>query len=167
MRISIVSAFLGLLILGPGGEPLPAQSQQLPAAQVRLPKGTEIIVRMDYGVSSKAARAGDPVYMKVARAVVHAGAIVIPEDAPVKGEVAEANPPGGLGKTGSVVIVAEYVTVDEKRIRLSGSTADHGKSARASAADGVVSIPLGALGKGKNVNIEAGTLFFAYTEEDY
>lgn len=167
MRISIVSAFLGLLLLGAEGGPLPAQSQQAPATQVRLPKGTEIVVRLDYGVSSKAARTGDPIYMKVARAVAHAGAVVIPEDAPVKGEVAEANPPGGFGKPGNVVIVAEYVTIGEKRVRISGSTADRGKSARASAADGVVSIPLGALGKGKNVNIEAGTLFLAYTEEDY
>lgn len=155
---------LPALLLAAG--PLPAQQDPAPrvASQVRLPKGTEIRIRMDYGVSSRAARVDDPVHMKVAEAVAHDGAIVIPEGAPVKGHVTEVSPPGGFGKTGSVVIAAEYVTVGEDRIRLSGSTADRGRAGGASANDGVLSIPLG---RGKHVNIEAGTLFTAYTDQNY
>ncbi len=135
-----------------------------PAPHIRLPRDTPVKVRMDYGVSSKAARVDDPVYMKVAEAVAYNGAIVIPAGAPVKGHVAEVTPPGGFGKSGSVVIAAEYVTVGEDRIRLSGSTADHGTAGGASVTDGVLSVPLG---KGKHVNIEAGTLFIAYTDQNY
>lgn len=164
MRVSISAAFLGLLLLGAASDRLPAQPQAVAAPQIRLPKDTPIKVRMDYGVSSKAARVDDPVYMKVAEDVAYKGAVVIPAGAPVKGRVSEVTPPGGFGKSGSVVIIADYVTVGEDRVRLSGSTADRGKPGGAAVADGVLSIPLGT---GKHVNIEAGTLFIAYTEQNY
>lgn len=134
------------------------------APQIQLPRDTPVRVRMDYGVSSKAARVDDPVYMKVAEAVACNGVIVIPAGAAVKGHVSEVDAPGGFGKAGSVVIAAEYVTVGEDRIRLSGSTFDNGRPARASVTNGVLSVPLG---KGKHVNIEAGTLFTAYTDQNY
>lgn len=158
--------FPALLLSAVCAAPVSAQQEtsQHPAAQVRLPKDTPVAIRTDYGVSSKAARVDDPIYMKVAKAVSYKGMVVIPEDAPVKGRISEVTPPGGFGKTGSVVIVAEYVTVGEDRIRLSGSTEDHGKPGGASATDGVLTIPLG---KGKHVNIEAGTVFIAYTEQNY
>ena len=161
MRKILLSALL--LAAGPAG---PLFSQQVPGAapQIRLPRGMEIRIRMDYGVSSKAARVGDPVYMKVAEDVVSKGAIVIPEGTPVKGHVTEVSAPGGFNKSGSVVIAVEYLTVGEDRIRLTGSTANYGRPAGASVTDGVLSVPLG---KRKHVNIEAGTLFLAYTEQDY
>jgi hypothetical protein len=144
--------------------PLPAQPQGAAAARVRLPRDTPVAIRTDYGVSSKAARLDDPVYMKVAKAVSYQGSIVIPEGAPVKGRVSDVTPPGGFGKSGNVVITAEYVTVGEDRIRLSGSTGDRGKPGGPSVTDGVLSVPLG---KGRHVNIEAGTLFIAYTDQNY
>jgi hypothetical protein len=106
----------------------------------------------------------DPVYLKVAEDVAYNGAIVIPAGAPVKGRVSKASPPGAFGKTGSVVIDAEYITVNERRISVSGSTADRGRPGGAAVTEGVLSVPLG---KSKYVNIEAGTLFLAYTEQDY
>jgi len=164
MRVSMSAVFLGLLLLGAAGDRLPAQSQAAAAPQIRLPRDTPVKVRTDYGVSSKAARVDDPVYMKVAEAVAYKGAVVIPAGAPVKGHVSEVTPPGGFGKSGSVVIAADYVMVGEDRIRLSGSTADLGKPGGASVTDGVLSVPLG---RGKHVNIEAGTLFIAYTDRNY
>ena len=158
--------FTALLLAAACAGPVSAQQEtdQRPAAQIRLPKDTPVAVRTDYGVSSKAARVDDPIYMKVAKAVSYKGTVVIPEGAPVKGRVSEVTPPGGFGKTGSVVIIAEYVTVGEDRIRLSGSTEDRGKPGGASVTDGVLSVPLG---RGKHVNIEAGTLFIAYTDQNY
>ena len=134
------------------------------ARQIRLPRDTPVKVRMDYGVSSKAARVDDPVYMKVAETVSYNGAIVIPAGSDVKGHVSKVDSPSGFGKAGSVVIAAEYVTVGEDRIRLSGSTSDYGRPVRAAVTDGVLSVPLG---KGRPVNIEAGTLFTAYTDQNY
>lgn len=164
MRVPTIAAFVGLLVLGAVEVPILAQPQVTAAPQVRLPKDTPIKVRMDYGVSSKTARVDDAVYMKVAEDIAYKGAVVIPAGAPVKGRVSEVTPPGGFGKSGSVVIMADYVTVGEDRIRLSGSTADRGKPGGASVTEGVLSIPLG---KGKHVNIEAGTLFIVYTEQNY
>lgn len=146
---------------------LPQAAPPLPAIArpaIRLPKDAPVKVRLDYGVSSKSARIDDPVYMKVAEAVVYNGVVVIPEGAIVKGRVTDVTAPGGFGKTGSVVITAEYVTIGEDRIRLYGNTADYGKKGGASVNEGVLSIPLG---RGKHVNLEAGTLFMAYTEQNY
>lgn len=164
MRVPAIAAFFGLLFLGAMEVPTPAQPQGTAAPQVRLPKDTPVTVRMDYGVSSKAARVDDAVYMKVAEDVAYKGVVVIPAGAPVRGRVSEVTPSGGFGRSGSVVIAADYVTVGEDRIRLSGSTEDRGKRGGASVTDGVLSVPLG---KGKHVNIEAGTLFIAYTEQNY
>lgn len=161
-RILLVGfAAIGLAAQAPAQQA--AETQRVPA-EIRLPRGTEIRVRTDYGISSKAARVDDAVYLKVAQAVAYNGAIVIPAGAPVKGHVSEVTAPGGFGKTGSVVIDADYVIVGEDRIKLSGSTADRGRPIGASVNEGVLRVPLG---KGMNVNIEAGTLFLAYTEQAY
>ncbi|MBK6492673.1 MAG: hypothetical protein IPF97_13580 [Sphingomonadales bacterium] len=164
MRTPIVTAFLGLLLLGAAVDRLGAEPPAEAAKIVRLPRGTEIKVRTDYGISSKAARVDDAVYLKVADAVAYNGIIVIPAGASVKGHVSEVTAPGGFGKTGSVVIDADYVIVGEDRIKISGSTAERGRPIGASVNEGVLRVPLG---KGKNVNIEAGTLFLAYTEQAY
>lgn len=162
MSLSIVLASLGLFLAQAETSAPPPQTTASPA--VRLPKDAPVKVRLDYGVSSKSARVDDAVYMKVAEAVVYNGVIVIPEGAPVTGRVTEVNAPGGFGKAGSIVITAEYVTVGEDRIRLSGNTASYGRKGGASVNNGVLSIPLGG---GKPVNLEAGTLFMAYTERAY
>ena len=164
MRTPIVTEFLGLLLLGAAVDRLGAEHTAEAAKIVRLPRGTEIKVRTDYGISSKAARVDDAVYLKVADAVAYNGIIVIPAGASVKGHVSEVTAPGGFGKTGSVVIDADYVIVGEDRIKISGSTAERGRPIGASVNEGVLRVPLG---KGKNVNIEAGTLFLAYTEQAY
>ena len=164
MRRPIVSAFLGLVLLSGTAGHLEAEPQAEAAKAVRLPRGTEIRVRTDYGISSKAARVDDAVYLKVAEAVAYNGVIVIPAGASVKGHVSDVTAPGGFGKTGSVVIDADYVMVGEDRIKVSGSTAERGRPIGASVNEGVLRVPLG---KGKNVNIEAGTLFLAYTEQAY
>jgi hypothetical protein len=99
--------------------------------------------------------------MKVAQAVAFNGVIVIPEGAPVKGRVSEAS---GSGKSGSIVIMAEYVVVGDDRIPLYGTTADQKKKSGISVNDGVISIPLG---RSRAANLVAGTVFFAYTDQNY
>ena len=86
MRTPIVTAFLGLLLLGAAVDRLGAEPPAEAAKIVRLPRGTEIKVRTDYGISSKAARVDDAVYLKVADAVAYNGIIVIPAGASVKGQ---------------------------------------------------------------------------------
>ena len=163
---STLAAIFALAFVGP----MTVSAQQSPVAvkpAVRLPRGTEVLVRLDYGVSSKAAKVGDPIYMRVVTAVRYNGVIVIPEDAPVKGNVSEASPAGGLGQSGILVIGAEYVGVGDDRIRLQGSTEDRRKKPNASVSNGVLSVPLGSLSKGKAANLVAGTQFLAYTVQDY
>lgn len=165
MQWHFLSVFVtvGLLV-----DPAYAQMQPAPPAavrNVRLPKGTPVRVRMDYGVSAKAARVGDPVYLKVVRAVMSKDLIVIPEGSLVTGRVVEASPPGG-GRPGALVIDMEFVAVSDGRIRLAGSTADRGSARATTVNEGMLTVPLGS-GSGKNANIPAGTEFTAYTDRDY
>ena len=65
-RILLVGfAAIGLAAQAPAQQA--AETQRVPA-EIRLPRGTEIRVRTDYGISSKAARVDDAVYLKVAQA---------------------------------------------------------------------------------------------------
>ena len=162
MRVAIVSACLCALLFGGGAPSAPAaEAEQAAARAIRLPRDAPVPVRLDYGVSAKSARVDDPVYMKVAQAVAYNGVVVIPEGAPVKGRVSEA---GGSGASADIVIMAEYVTVGEDRIRLYGTTADQKKKRAVSVNDGVLTIPLG---RRKTVNLPAGSVFFAYTDQNY
>lgn len=164
MRTTIASALAGLLLLGTAVDRLHGEPAAEAEKSIRLPRGTEIRVRTDYGISAKAARVGDLVYLKVASPVAHNGIIVIPTDAPVMGHISEVTAPGGLGVAGAVVIDADYVTVGEDRIKISGSTARRGRPNGPSMNDRTLRVPLG---RSKAVNIEAGTMFLAYTEQAY
>lgn len=165
MRGPIVSIILAALLLATNAARASAEPQAEAVAKVfRLPRGTEILIRTDYGISSKAARLDDPVYLKVARDVAYKGVVIIPAGSSVRGHVSDVTAPGSFGKAGSVTIDADYIQIGEDRIRLSGSTANGGQAGGASVNEGVLRVPLG---KGKNVNIEAGTLFLAYTDQNY
>lgn len=160
MRGTFLTSILALgLLAGPLAAETAAPAPPPKAALVRLPKGTPVRVRMDYGVSAKAAREGDPVYLKVAAPVVANGVVIIPADSRVTARITEAGPT-------ALVIDMEYVDTGEARIRLTGSTEDR-KSVRTAGVDnGVVTVPLGGR-SGKSVNIAAGTAFTAYTARDY
>lgn len=166
-QFAIVFTALGLL--GTAAPPLdaqtPPQPPSAPVREVRLAKGTPVRVKMDYGVSVKAARVGDPVYLKTVGDVAAKGAVIIPDGSRVTGRVTEASEAEGRNGA-SLVIEMEYVDTGAARIRLAGSTAERGKVRTSSISEGVVTVPFGAQ-KGKSANIEAGTMFTAYTDRDY
>ena len=161
-----LSAFLALgLIATNAAAQVQPQPPSAPVRQIRLAKGTPVPVRMDYGVSAKSARVGDPVYLKVVAPVPQKGVVVIPEGSVVTGRVTTASPPSG-GQAGELVIEMESVDTGKGRIPLTGSTGDRGRVRTTSVNEGVLTVPFGAQ-KGKNANIEAGTVFTAYTDRDY
>lgn len=166
MRRHHLKALLALgLFSGVASAQTPPQPPSTPVREARLPKGTPVRVKMDYGVSAKAARVGDPVYLKTVGNVGAKGVLIIPEGSRVTARVAEASAAEGRSAA-SLVIEMEYVDTGQARIRLAGTTADRGKVRTSSISEGVVTVPFGAQ-KGKNANIEAGTEFTAYTDRDY
>lgn len=166
MRRHHLKAFLALgLFSGAAAAQTPAQPPSAPVREVRLPKGTPVRVKMDYGVSAKAARVGDPVYLKTVGNVGAKGVVIIPEGSRVTGRVTEASEAGARSGA-SLVIEMELVDTGTARIRLAGTTADRGKVRTSSISEGVVTVPFGTQ-RSKNANIEAGTEFTAYTDRDY
>jgi hypothetical protein len=163
-RLTII-LLVALTSAGNAQTPQPQTSAEKPL--VRLARGTPIRIVLPYGVSSKAAKVGDPVYLRVAEAVQSQGIILIPEGSAVQAHVAEATPPGGLGRAGSIRIDAEAVTFEGGRIRLEGSLSAGGQSQRPGVAQGVVTVPLGSRGAAAKANLEAGTVFVATTARDF
>lgn len=161
MRGTYLTSILALgLLSGPIAAETPQTVAPPKAPAIRLAQGTPVRVRMDYGVSAKAAREGDPVYLKVAAPVMAKdGAVIIPPDSRVTARITQASPT-------ALVIDMEYVETGEARFRLTGSTEDR-KAVRTTGVDnGVVTVPLGR-GPGKSANIPAGTMFTAYIARDY
>lgn len=151
-----------------GASPIPAQQPTEAAANlIRVPRGTPLRIAFQYGVSSRAAKAGDKVYLRVVEPVLHRAVTIIPADSVVEAVVARVRAPGEFGNAGALEIDAEFVRVGEDRIPLQGSIGSEAASSVASANQGVVTVPFGSLRRGKSANIEAGTAFVVYTARDY
>lgn len=159
------------ILLLSAAAPVAAADQQGAAATapvpVRLPRGTAVRVAFQYGVSSRAAREGDKVYLRVVEPVLYKGEVVIPVDATVEALVTRARAPGDYGGAGALQIDAEFVRIGDDRIPLQGSIGSEAAASRATAGQGVVTVPFGSLRRGKSANIEAGTVFIVTTIRDY
>lgn len=175
MRLSILVA--GLLILAGaamGGPALAKAKPKRPVAApvvLRLPQGTEVKVRTETELSSKSAKVGDAVPMRVIDPVRYRERIVIPAGAMVTGRVTEVKGRGMLGKSGKLEIAVESVNVGKASIRLrgarNGAAMNGGTQTALKVAGAVVASPLVLLAPGRSAVIEAGTEFVAYTNEDY
>lgn len=137
------------------------------AGLIRVPRGTPLKVAFQYGVSARAAKTGDRIFLRVTEPVSSRGKIVIPAGSVVEAVVSNVRAPGDYGRAGALEIDAEFVRVGEDRLPLRGAIGSRGADNRASVTDGVVTVPFGSLGRGKSTNIEAGTAFVVYTARDY
>lgn len=153
--------------------PLAAQTPAPAKAEIILPKDTPVKIVLAYGVSAKAARAEDVVYMRVFEAVSHKGRTIIPEGASVQGRVTRAVAPGGGGRPGVLEIDAEYVVTDDARYRVTGAISTTGLNQTPSASTGLsnaagggLTVPLGGR-KAGNANLSAGDGFVARVARDY
>jgi hypothetical protein len=96
------------------------------------------------------------------------GVTVIDKGAPAVGHVTEAQPKKGFGRKGKLNFSIDTVqSVSEENIRLRSSKTASGSDSYGTA--GVVTLltgPLGALVKGKDVEVPAGTGFTIYIDGD-
>jgi hypothetical protein len=155
--------------------PIPVVAQTPPPAkaEILLPKDTPVKIVLAYGISAKAAKIDDMVYMRVFEAVAHQGRTIIPEGASVQGRVTRAVAPGGGGRPGVLEIDAEFVVTEDARYRVTGaiSTAGldqtpSGSTGLGNAAGGSLTVPLGGR-KAGNANLSAGDGFVARVARDY
>ena len=140
--------------------------------EITIPAGTLIPVRLMEDIGSKKSDEGDIFRYQVARDVIHAGSIVIPENTAGKGEVLEAKRASILLKKGKLEVDFKSIkALDGSQLRLIMGEKAEEENGRLGLAVGasiagliILSNPIGlvagALIPGKNVTLEEGTELF-------
>ena len=125
-------------------------------------------MRTENELSSKTAKEGDTIYMRVSDPVRYNGTIIIPDGARVIGRVVSVRTRGIFGRSGKLEIAAESVKIGDDSIRLRGGKNDQGKGqGTLSIASAVLVAPIAGIITGKSAIIKAGTEVTAYTDQDY
>jgi len=130
-----------------------------------VPPGTAVLLQFDDEVSTKTAKKGDRIHLRVYTDVVVNGKTLIKQDAPATGTVTNVRKPRSFGRRGELKVRLENVTdVTGARVPLEPySTGDRFKATGPGAAGAglVVLGPVGLVGgafvKGSHITIDKGT----------
>jgi len=129
--------------------------------EITIPDGTEVKLLLKNPLSSATAQPEQRVEFTASEAVVVRGVTVIEKGAAAVGHVTEAQPKKGFGRKGKLNFNIDTVqSMSGENIRLRSSKTATGSDSYGTA--GVVTLltgPLGALVKGKDVEVPAGTEF--------
>ena len=138
------------------------------AGAVTIPDGTEVRLLLKNPLSSATAQPEQRIEFTASAAVVVHGVTVVEKGAAGVGHVTEAQPKKGFGRKGKLNFSIDTVqSISGENIRLRSSKAATGSDSYGKA--GVVTLltgPLGALVKGQDVEVPAGTEFTIYIEGD-
>jgi len=152
-------------------------SAALLAAQVTVPDGTKIRVRLDQTLSSGTTDQGQTVELSVTEPVKIDGQVVIPENARVTGTVTEAQEKRHMGRAGKLdfsidrvrAIDGEWVPLRYTVNKKSGGS--HAVSTGVLTAGAAVlfwpAAPAFLLIKGKDVTLNKGMVFDTFTDQDH
>lgn len=154
------------------------KSQQNPRGQQTLssvqnthayiPKDTILTVELTSELTSKKAKKGDVVPIKMSQNVIINDVVVIPEGATVKATVTKAKKAGGFGRAGKLEFTIDSVkTINGVDVPLEYSAMKKAGNDGGAVAVGVLlSVVGGLFMKGKNVSFSAGTTFEAKVSAD-
>jgi hypothetical protein len=138
------------------------------AEGITIPDGTEVKLLLKNPVSSATARQEQRIEFTASEQVVVHGVTVIEKGAPAVGHVMEAQPAKGFGRKGKLNFSIDTVqSRSGENIRLRSSKTAIGSDSYGKA--GVVTLltgPFGALVKGKDIEVPAGTEFTIYIDGD-
>jgi len=125
-------------------------------ADIALPSGTQLVVRLTNTLSNKGSEEGDPWAGKVAEPIFAGGQEVVPADSTVRGRVTFLKPAGRATGRGEMRLVAETISTPEHgtfTIVAQLQDADDNKGSKVKDAEGTIEGP----GKSdKSVAKEAG-----------
>lgn len=145
--------------------PPPASVASMPAQALK--EGTEVHLVTRDDISSKTAKKGDRIELRVAQAVVIDGTVVIPEGASATGEVAKARDNGLLGRSGKLDIEVTSIDAGGRTVPVRGQKDKKGSSGTIGAVGaGVVFLPLAIVVRGKEAKIPAGSSVNVYVDRD-
>lgn len=120
-RKYIVLGGLGLLIAGLAV----AATLNVPAAAVTVPQETALHITLNHTLASNQSRPGDHFEANLAQPIVVNGRTVVPDGAPVKGFVVDAQPSGRLRGRARLQLALQTVDVNGKTYDLHTHVSDH------------------------------------------
>jgi len=148
-----------------------ASASSSPAAlgEVTIPDGSEIRLRLLEMVSSKTAKVDDKIRLEAVDDVKINGSVVVAKGAKAVGTVTEARGKKSFGRAGHLNFTLDVVkAIDGQNIKLRTS-AKRLEGDESFVKAGVVTYltgPFGALVKGKDVEVNAGTEYTIYIDGD-
>jgi hypothetical protein len=149
----------------------------LAAAEVTVPDGTKLRVRLDQSISSGTAEQGQAVELSVTEAVKVNGQIVIADGARVTGTVTEAQEKRRMGRAGKLDFSIDRVrTMDGEWVPLRYTVNKKNGESHA-VRTGVITAgaavlfwpaaPAFLLMKGKDITLNKGMVFDTFTDQDH
>jgi hypothetical protein len=133
---------------------------------ITIPDGTEIKLKLKKALTSSDAKVEDRIEFETSEDVMVKGVTVIKKGALAWGRIVEVKKSKSFGRSGTLSFSIDYVkAIDESNIRLRASREAKGedKTGKAVAITLLVGV-WGALVKGKNVEIPAGTEYSIYID---
>jgi PEGA domain len=149
----------------------------LAAAEVTIPDGTKLRIRLDQSISSATAEEGQSVELSVTEAVKIGGQIVIPDGARVTGTVTEAQEKRRMGRAGKLDFSIDRVrSLDGEWVPLRYTVTKKNGESHA-VRTGVITAgaavlfwpaaPAFLLMKGKDITLNKGMVFDTFTDQDH
>jgi hypothetical protein len=154
----------------PGASPStpisPAPPQPVPA-NVKIPEGTEVQLRLAEKLSSSENSEGDTFEVTSDQEIQLADGTVIPAGYSGRGEVTSSEKSGMLGKSGHLSVRINYLKIGATHVHLRANKGREGASGVTNTVVLTVLFgPLGLLVHGHNVVYPKGTPITAYVDED-
>ena len=147
------------------------------SAQIMLPEGTKVRVRLEQTITSATAEEGQVVELTAADAVKIGDTIVIPEGARATGTITEAREKRRMGRAGKLDFSIDRVkAIDNQWVPLRYTVNQKSGESHAvstgvlTAGDAVVfwpAAPVFLLRKGKDITINKGVGFDVYTDTNH
>jgi hypothetical protein len=155
--------------------PKPVFAAQI--AQIEIPEGTKVRVRLEQQLSSATADENQPVILAVADDVLVNDAVAIPHDAVVSGTVVESVGKRHMGRTGKLdfsintIVLPDGNTIPVRYSLLKDEGGNHAvRTGVATAGIAVLFFPAAPfvlLARGKDAVINKGTIYEVFTDTRY
>jgi hypothetical protein len=144
-----------------------AAAPAAPAHKLKIPEGTEMIIRFEDKLSSGSNTEGDSFSISLDDSVKLSDGTVLKPGYRGRGEVISAKKKGFMGQAGELNVRLNYIRVGDSRIRLRASKGGEGRGAMgATVALTVLFGPLGLLKRGHDIEIKQGQQLTAYVDQD-
>jgi hypothetical protein len=120
--------FLAVILFTVFSTPILVLSQDVPKApkKVLLPEGTEVTLRMAQDISSRTARPGEPIELRLDEDLSVGDAIVAKAGARALGEVVQVKRPNFWGEAGEVSLRVHFLRVGDQKVEIRGALGSAG-----------------------------------------